>query len=66
MRREDLEYPVRLAAVFLFGPLLIWRGYIHMDFWILSFGMGLMVVDGTFLLIPRCGCYEPVSTEAPV
>ena len=46
------EQPVRFAAVFLFGPGLIALGVTGKYlFLVTAFGVGLMVVDGTFMLM---------------
>lgn len=39
------DQPLRWVAVLLFAPLLVWRGVVHGDPFVILFGVGLGVVD---------------------
>ena len=44
------EQPVRVAAVVFFGPALIYVGHRSNEWFVLAFGVGLIMVDGFFVL----------------
>lgn len=39
------DQPLRLFAVIVCAPLLLWRGCIHNDSWVIAYATSLFVVD---------------------
>jgi hypothetical protein len=55
------DQPIRYCAFFIFGPILIFKGMVIEDVFILLFGILLMCVDG-FCIIFK----EPARLVLPV
>lgn len=39
------DQPLRWLAVLVLAPLLVWRGVVHEDIFVIIFGCGLFIVD---------------------
>lgn len=63
--RLPCEQPVRFVAVFVFGPLLIWRGVVAGEWFVFAFGVGLIMVDGVYVTIGWLRDQQPSRQPDP-